>query len=362
MKLKRLSFKELLWELHNVEFEDMSFIVGKNATGKSKALQIIDHIVKLLNQKDGLYTKAEYTICITNDNGEDITYTIHTNIINDEIGNIYEKIEIDGKTVLIRESIENTRIFNFLEGKEEVIYPPVNKLVIHTNRDIRKYPFFEEIMSWAKNSYGFKFGNISPDKAYNKQYKQDYELLNSVDNIPFLYKKLENEINKITIKDLKTIGFNVEEISSHNNNFSINLYILETGSNVTIAFHDLSQGLFRSISLLIFLEYLIAMKKPATIIIDDLCEGLDYERANKLGKLVFEKCLANNIQLIATSNDAFLMETVDLKYWNVLQRNGSVVTSLNAKNHPDLFRDFKFTGLSNFDFFASDYIAQKLEA
>jgi hypothetical protein len=56
----------------------------------------------------------------------------------------------------------------------------------------------------------------------------------------------------------------------------------------------------------------------------------------------------------------FLMDVVDLKYWNVLRRNGQVVTAINAKNHPNLFEDFKFTGLSNFDFFASDYIAQNL--
>lgn len=360
MKLKRLSFKELLWELHNVEFEDVSFIVGKNATGKSKALKTIDYATKLLNQKADFYLKAEWIICISNDNGEDITYTFHTDFINRETVIVYEKIQINDKIVLIRESFDNAIIFNYLEGKEEVIYPPLNKLVIHTNRDIKKYPFFEQIMSWVENSYGFKFGNISPDKPFNEQ---KYKLLNAVDEIPALYNQIEPDVDDIIVKDLNSIGFNIKDIGVLNESPKTSILCLrEFGMDLFMPFGELSQGLFRCISLLIFLEYLIAKKKPATVIIDDLCEGLDYERATKLGKLVFEKCLANNIQLIATSNDAFLMETVDLKYWNVLQRNGSVVTSLNAKNHPDLFRDFKFTGLSNFDFFASDYIAQKLEA
>ena len=112
--------------------------------------------------------------------------------------------------------------------------------------------------------------------------------------------------------------------------------------------------------ILIYFVYLISQKQPVTIVIDDLCEGLDYERATKLGQLIFEKCLNTNVQLIATSNDSFLMDVVDLKYWNVLQRDGNVVTAINNQTHEALFKKFKFTGLSNFDFFASDYIQQAL--
>ena len=92
---------------------------------------------------------------------------------------------------------------------------------------------------------------------------------------------------------------------------------------------------------MIYLEYLIYRKKPATIVIDDLCEGLDYERATKLGKLVFNKCMNTNIQLIATSNDSFLMDVVDIKYWNVLQREGKTVTAINIQTHEALFKKFK---------------------
>ena len=95
---------------------------------------------------------------------------------------------------------------------------------------------------------------------------------------------------------------------------------------------------------------------PSTLLIDDLCEGLDYERSTKLGKLVFEYCEKNNIQLIASSNDSFLMDVVDLKYWNILQRDETKVVAINKTNNPELFENFKFTGLSNFDLFSSDFI------
>ena len=54
-------------------------------------------------------------------------------------------------------------------------------------------------------------------------------------------------------------------------------------------------------------------------------------------------------------------DVVDLKYWNILQREGSEVTSIDIIKNPELFNDFAFTGLSNFDFFSSDYIARKMK-
>lgn len=362
MKLKRLSYFEKDWRISKIDFENVSLIVGKNSTGKSKTLSVIDSLGKILMQRDSLHPKAVWNIHISSDNEvEDINYTFETDIEKGGSVIVFEHIKIADRTVLYRDRSEYAKIHNYLDEKDELIYPPANKLIIHTNRDLKKYPFLEHIVLWAEQSFGFKFANISPDKPFNEQ---RYNLINSVEEIPELYYQLSDEIRDSITNDLNKIGFDIKKIQLviiANETIKL-IRIYEDSVTDPLFLNWLSQGLFRCISLLIFLEYLIAKKKPATVIIDDLCEGLDYERATKLGKLVFEKCLANNIQLIATSNDAFLMETVDLKYWNVLQRNGSVVTSLNAKNHPDLFRDFKFTGLSNFDFFASDYIAQKLEA
>jgi hypothetical protein len=367
MKLKSLSYKNFEWQLANIEFEDACLVVGKNSTGKSRALDVIDSVAKIIGQTNNLQFLQEWKICFSDDD-YDITYTLRrgsngnsTDYQIDDIDLLYEKIEIGGETLLSRDSAEKVGIYNYINKQFEDIYPPANKLVIHTNRDLKKYPFLEKIALWAEQSYGFKFANISPDKPFNAQH---YNLLNPVEEIPELYSQLSDQERDRIKNDLSEIGFDIEKVDLVDfvNEKVKFISIQEKNVVEPLYLHWLSQGLFRSISLLIFLEYLIAKKKPATVIIDDLCEGLDYERATKLGKLVFEKCLANNIQLIATSNDAFLMETVDLKYWNVLQRNGSVVTSLNAQNHPDLFKDFKFTGLSNFDFFASDYIAQKLEA
>ncbi len=58
-------------------------------------------------------------------------------------------------------------------------------------------------------------------------------------------------------------------------------------------------------------------QKPATIIIDDLGEDLDYERSYNLGKYVFERCKESNVQLISASNDNFLLDAINLEYWTI---------------------------------------------
>ena len=158
---------------------------------------------------------------------------------------------------------------------------------------------------------------------------------------------------------LNQIGYNFSKIYYEQKPIPA-LYLLEKDVNVELSHFQLSQGLSRSLSILIYLQYLISKQKPAIILIDDLCEGLDYERAIKLGKLIFEKCKNSNIQLVATTNDNFIMDVVDIKHWNVLTREGSIVTAMNYDTHPELFDDFRFTGLSNFDFFSSDYLQQKV--
>jgi hypothetical protein len=109
---------------------------------------------------------------------------------------------------------------------------------------------------------------------------------------------------------------------------------------------------------IIYVEYLISRKRPASIIIDDLCEGLDYDRATRLGRLIFDKCIDRQIQLIATSNDSFLMDAIDIEYWTILTRQGKTVEAMNRMTNSEIFDRFRFTGLSNFDFFSSDYILQ----
>ncbi len=359
MKISRLSYKDRDWEIKDLQFDRVCLLVGKNSTGKSKTLSTIDYLGKIITQKIGFYKQTAWNITFR-ENGQEINYVFEVRLLETEWVIEYEAITVNNETRLQRTGPETADIYNSVINQFEQINPPGNKLVIHTTRDIRKYPFLEEIAIWAENSFGFKFSSISPERPINQE---EFNLLTVVEEIPLLYKSLGPHSRKQVTKCFESLGYNIDLIDyvDEEKGFGKALFIKEAALNNILPHYMLSQGMFRSLFLLIFIEYLLNRNKTATIIIDDFCEGLDYERATKLGNLIFKKCEKDNIQLIATSNDMFLMDVVDIAHWNVLQRTGNVVSALNAKNHPDLFNGFRYTGLSNFDFFASDYISQKID-
>ncbi|MBK9577500.1 MAG: hypothetical protein IPO40_10515 [Fibrobacteres bacterium] len=49
------------------------------------------------------------------------------------------------------------------------------------------------------------------------------------------------------------------------------------------------------------------------------------------------------------------MNEIDLKYWQVVVREKQIVEFRNYENSTEIFNDFKFTGLNNFDFFMTEF-------
>ena len=97
------------------------------------------------------------------------------------------------------------------------------------------------------------------------------------------------------------------------------------------------------------------------VLIDDIGEGLDFERASALIKYILASAEKSKIQLIMTTNDRFVMNSVPLEYWMIVRRTGNCVDYLTARNAPQVFQQFEETGLSNFDMFASRFYEESQE-
>ena len=351
MRLVKLSYITPEWELNNLVLTDVNLIVAKNATGKSRTLLALNLLVQTITQKTDLDRAVVWELEFIGTENTLINYTF--SIIKSGIKYVVdnEQLQVDSKTVLNR-NMSLGSLEDITTKQSVVVSPPPNKLILHSNRDTKKYPYLEWLVMWADNSYGLRFGNIMPYSNFNLQYSN---LLNQIEDTPSLFKSLNKKEQRTVIDLINTTGYNISEIIITGNE-SLVLNIKEVGIDNTIPQRMIAQGLYRNLSLIIKLVYLLSKNKPEMIIIDDLCEGLDYERAKKLGGLIFDKCLKENVQLVATSNDSFLMDVVDIKYWNILIRVGKVVNTLNYSKNKKLFDEFKFTGLSNFDFFSSDFI------
>lgn len=352
MRIKSFSYKEDSWEINNLNLGSINLLVGQNGTGKSRTLAKIDRFVKILTRQEKKFETEEWGIeFLTNDN-QVLRYELKTLKTKNEV--IKENLFYNNELILDRKRGETTfKIRKDSKTKWDTYSPPTQKLAISSINDIVKYPQTAEILNWAENSYGFIFSFPSRFSRYRD------ELLNETGDIADLFDQLSKKQQNTVVENLNTLGFKIQEIKIEKIGRNY-LIIDERGLKYWVDLNDLSQGMTRTLCLITYLEFLISRKNPATIVIDDFGEGLDYIRAKDLGKLTLQKCSKKNIQLIATSNDSFLMEVVNIDNWNVLTRKGKIVTALNKFNHPELFENFKFTGLSNFDFFSSDYIDSHL--
>jgi AAA domain, putative AbiEii toxin, Type IV TA system len=360
MKLKAISINLVgdennnSWQLDALELTNFSLLVGRNSTGKTRTLTWFEILIGIINQPTPDYfgilsglSSTEFRIDLEIDN-DLLSYYFSTKVqdISEEdegIIGIFEKITYRNKVVLDR-NLDETKIYSFSQDAFLQINPPNNKLVVHVRRDKKEFPFLEHLALWASKSFFYSFsgeahnlGNFSPS--------HDELSSDSLENIKKDMNYLGYKLNDIFFREwgqgkkkLKTLRF------------------AESGLSKSLRTEELSQGMERVFDVLALIEELSKNKKALFIAIDNLSEGLDYERATKLGKLLVEKLENSNIQFIATSNDSFLMDVIPIKYWNILQRDGNTVRALNYQNSKERFDKFLMTGLSNFDLFSSDYL------
>jgi hypothetical protein len=177
--------------------------------------------------------------------------------------------------------------------------------------------------------------------------------------------EFDHEFNKRILSAMNSLGYDLDDIDVKQRLFSslnvrledYTLFASEKDRNAVVTQNAMSQGMFRALSIIIHLTYHAMMKTPATILIDDIGEGLDYDRSTKLIKLLIKLAEKNdNIQLIMSTNDRFVMNNVPLKYWQVIQRSGGECAVFNYQNGKEKFDEFKYMGLNNFDFLATDFI------
>jgi hypothetical protein len=165
-------------------------------------------------------------------------------------------------------------------------------------------------------------------------------------------------------RDMADIGYFIEDVGTrtpisiivHSPQGVVVLYVKEAGLNEITDQIDMSQGMFRALSIIIQLNYSEMTQRPSCILIDDIGEGLDFERSCALIKLLMRKAEKSSVQLIMATNDRFVMNTVPLEAWTVLRRVGPNIKVYNYDNSKERFDQFKFTGMNNFDFFALNFL------
>ena len=352
MRLSKFSYsiksKFDIWTINHIELGETNLIVGRNATGKSKFLTEIDALADYLSNNEVLpnveYGESEFIweVEFIDEKQNLINYKIRIGEFDN--GKRYQDEKLVVNNLIVAERNQSyAKIYSSLSNSYININPPDDILIINSRRDKDEFPFFEKIIKWAK---GFKLVRFS------QQENLKFYDLDTAEEIV----RLDKKALKSVISNINALGYEIDDITVDKTTKFNHVFIKEKNLYNLLGPHEISTGMYRTLGLLAYIEFNLAKDYVSTIAIDDLSEGLDYERATKLGKLLVKKLENSNIQFIATSNDSFLMDVIPIKYWNILRRDGNTVSSFNYQNSKERFDKFLMTGLSNFDLFSSNYL------
>ena len=362
-----------VWTLEGCTFENINLIVGKNASGKSRILSIIATLANLLSGDQKLnFSSGNWEIQFDND-GKGISYALKVK----QAKVIEEKLDIDSTNRLNRAADGEGQIY-YEEIRDTIRFQtPENEVAAFARRDSIQHRYLEDLYSWGKSVRRYNFGTqLGQDvlavfvdtKGVEERIKLNLKDTNSVVAIfKNGEKDFASEFTDPIIRDMGSIGYELEEIGIATPegliveskipipSAPVGLYVQESDLKGRTYHNEISQGMFRALSLIIQVAYSQLTGIPSCILIDDIGEGLDYERSSALIKLLIERAKEASIQLIMATNDRFVMNNVPLEYWSVVQRVGGISRIYNYRNSPKLFDDFALTGLNNFDFFSSKY-------
>ena len=340
-----------------VQFENINLFVGRNASGKTRLIETLRWISDLLDAESNIEDVAvidTHFEIIFKDGQDIIEYTLNFNrqaSITDENLSINNDIKLQRREKKL-----------FYEGLGQNLPFEINDRFLGiSRRDNIQQPFFEILHKWGKNLAHYSFGGNMGKGQYklNDFENQENFSFKNFNKVNVIYSKGKKDFNtqfdKIIIDDMEKIDYHLKSISLDSASRFLFLKVQESDLPNETYFERMSQGMARAFSLIVQLNYSLMAKIPSCILIDDIGEGLDYDRSKKLIELIIEKAEGSNIQVFMTTNDRFVMNSVPLKYWSVIHREGNKSVFYNHQNSKQTFDDFALTGFNNFDFFATEF-------
>jgi AAA domain, putative AbiEii toxin, Type IV TA system len=255
---------------------------------------------------------------------------------------------------------------------------PESELAAVNRRDSLQHPYFETLYSWGMGVRHFQFGtSLGKDRLLYliKDKPSAFDPRNTAEVISIFRRGLDQFGNDFTdgiVSDMAAIGYKLTEIGVKPlesvtvtveppilSGELVGLYVKEHDLSGVTDQVDMSQGMFRALSVIIHLNYSERSEQPSCILIDDVGEGLDFDRSCALIDLLMQKAQHGGVQLIMSTNDRFVMNRVPLQFWSIIHRDRNVCRFFNYENSRDKFEAFKLTGMNNFDFFATDFVRSK---
>lgn len=372
LRIVSFSYSEFLgdprqWILEQFELESSNLLVGENSAGKSRIVNVIHGLTRLLNgEVPKVFESGHYRVTLSS---ELVTYDYELFIRDSAV--VKEVLTQNDITLLDRgENGIGTIWAEKIQLHIDFEAPP-DQIAAKSRRDSIQHPFFEDIHSWADSTRFFPFGSAlgrheltSFTPAVAKPNDLSFEIPQA-ERVSQIYTRAFQEFgsrfDKAILRDLETLGYSCSAVGAKAEFFHglespvVLLFLKEKDIKATVTQLIMSQGMYRALSLVIHLNFFIFRGIPRLLLIDDIGEGLDFARSKSFIDMLIERASKHKIQLVMTTNDRFVMNGVDLRYWGIVERKASRVNVINRIKEPKVFSEFSELGLNNFDFFAGKY-------
>ncbi len=351
------------WRIKGLQFGACNLLVGANASGKSRAITVISSLAALLcGERKANQCAGHYEATFDHD-GKILRYELSI----EDVKGISEGLSIDGQLHLERGAGGQGRVWGAKAGQFIDYQIPEMELTVVARNDALQHPFVQPLNDWGRRLYQIQFGTrLGKDRLGVIDPKRPAAgVLNPRDpnQIIGIYRKGQQgfgEKFKDAIKrDMGEVGYLLDDVgtqrplsvTTQGQTNVIALYVKETGLRETTDQVEMSQGMFRALSTIIQLNFAEMTQRPSCVLIDDIGEGLDFERSCALLKLLSTKAEKSSVQLIMTTNDRFVMNAVPSEAWTALRRVGQAITVHNYANSKARFDEFRMASANNLDSF-----------
>ena len=268
MELKQISYSEFLggsreWVLGDMTLGPVNLLVGKNATGKSRCLNLITNLANLLSgDRKDLFSSCSYDVVFESDGGQ-IQYILE--IKNFKV--LQESFAKDGELLMSRGEGGAGEILAEEVGKKIKFQTPETSLAAVARQDEIQHRFLECLSRWSKSLLHYEFASKLGKDHFALIHKDRIKKLNLRDTskVISVFMKGEKKFGKKFIeaikKDFAQIHFYIEDIGVKKptgiqlpNNVKgdpVGLYVKEVDLPGITEQINIANGMFRALSLII---------------------------------------------------------------------------------------------------------------
>jgi len=179
VKLKQVSYSEFIgesqeWILDKLAFSDINLLIGENATGKNRCLNIINNLARLVSDyRKQLFSSSCFYAVFESDNDE-VRYIL--DIKNSKVLN--ESFVKNGEYLMTRGQGDVGEIFTEEIGKKMNFQTPEASFAAVARQDKIQHGFLQCLPAWGSKVIHYAFGSPMGQDHYmlaekNSNYKFD---------------------------------------------------------------------------------------------------------------------------------------------------------------------------------------------